>query len=120
MPTWTTANHSFLGIRQTLRRLPLSGAIVFNFKALFTPVTQFRSEPYVPSILLKILREGKANIMEYKGSWHTEHVVIPAMEKYEKEQIANGLIEEVWQPETLNEHPFFPGWEEQWHKRQNF
>lgn len=27
---------------QTLRRLPLSGAIIFNFKALFTPLEQFR------------------------------------------------------------------------------
>ncbi|KAL8670457.1 MAG: hypothetical protein Q9168_005017 [Polycauliona sp. 1 TL-2023] len=27
---------------QTLRRLPLSGAIIFNFKALFTPVEDFR------------------------------------------------------------------------------
>ena len=32
---------------QTLRRLPLSGAIVFNFKALFTPVEEFRYvKPY--------------------------------------------------------------------------
>ncbi|KAL8830211.1 MAG: hypothetical protein Q9170_005837 [Blastenia crenularia] len=27
---------------QTLRRLPLSGSIIFNFKALFTPVEEFR------------------------------------------------------------------------------
>ena len=42
---------------QTLRRLPLSGAIIFNFKALFTPVPQFRHEPYIPSLMLKVLRE---------------------------------------------------------------
>ncbi|KAG8525695.1 uncharacterized protein KY384_000455 [Bacidia gigantensis] len=29
---------------QTLRRLPLSGAIIFNFKALFTPIEKFREE----------------------------------------------------------------------------
>lgn len=29
---------------QTLRRLPLSGAVVFNFKGLFTPVEEFRGE----------------------------------------------------------------------------
>ena len=27
---------------QTLRRMPLSGGIIFNFKALFTPITEFR------------------------------------------------------------------------------
>lgn len=32
---------------QTLRRLPLSGAIIFNFKALFTPVEEF-SEYVLP------------------------------------------------------------------------
>lgn len=36
---------------QTLRRLPLSGAIVFNFKALFTPIEEFR---YVEMISLDI------------------------------------------------------------------
>ena len=30
---------------QTLRRLPLSAAVLFNFKAVFTPVTEFRDEP---------------------------------------------------------------------------
>lgn len=33
---------------QTLRRLPLSGCIVFNFKALFTPVEEFRELVHPP------------------------------------------------------------------------
>lgn len=103
---------------QTLRRLPLSGTIVFNFKAVFTPVTEFRDEPYIPSLLLKVLREGKKELMEYKSTWHTEHVVIPAMEVYEREQVAKGLIEDDWEPHTLEESPFFPGWEEKWHREQ--
>ncbi|EMC90929.1 hypothetical protein BAUCODRAFT_331794 [Baudoinia panamericana UAMH 10762] len=43
--------------------------------------------------LLEVLREGKRNLMEYKDTWHTQHVVIPALEEYEREQIANGLVE---------------------------
>ena len=35
---------------QTLRRLPLSGAIAFNFKAVFTPLEEFRTEPFVPAL----------------------------------------------------------------------
>ena len=100
---------------QTLRRLPLSGAVVFNFKAVFTPVTEFRTEPYIPTLVLKVLREGKKSYMEYKNTWHTEHVVIPAMEEYEREQKEKGLMEEIWEPHTLEESPFFPGWEEKWH-----
>lgn len=105
---------------QTLRRLPLSGAIVFNFKALFTPVAEFKDEPYVPSLLLKVLKEGKRSLMEYKGTWHTEHVVIPALEHYEKDQVENGVIEKDWVPHTLDQSPFFPGWEEKWHMKQGF
>ena len=105
---------------QTLRRLPLSGAIIFNFKGLFTPLTDFRDEPYVPALVRKVLLEGKRSIMEYKNTWHTEHVALPALEKWEKEQVERGMVEENWEVHTLKESPFFPGWEELWRKRQGF
>ena len=105
---------------QTLRRLPLSGAVVFNFKALFTPITEFRDEPFVPSLVLKVLKEGKKSLMEYKNTWHTEHVVIPALEQYEREQKEKGIVPQDWQPQTLDESPYFPGWEEKWHRQQGF
>jgi hypothetical protein len=105
---------------QTLRRLPLSGAVVFNFKALFTPVEEFRDEPYVPGLVLKVLNEGKRELMEYKNAWHTEHVVKPALEAFHEEQIEKGIIEADWEPRTLEESPWFPGWEEKWHRRQGF
>ncbi|KAG8422950.1 hypothetical protein J3459_009869 [Metarhizium acridum] len=95
---------------QTLRRLPLSGAIVFNFKALYTPLCEFADEPYIPSLVLKILNEGDEAIMKYKGTWHVEHVVKPALVKYEQAQLDMGLIEEGWAVQTLDESPFFPGW----------
>lgn len=101
---------------QTLRRLPLSGAVIFNFKALFTPLTEFRDEPYVPSLLLKVLNEGKESIMKYKGTWHVEHVAKPTLAEYERFQIKKGLIEKDWEPRTLDESPFYPGWEEKWMK----
>jgi hypothetical protein len=105
---------------QTLRRLPLSACVVFNFKALFTPVEAFRDEPYIPSLILKLLNEGKKSIMEYKNTWHTEHCVIPALEGYEKEQIAKGMVEKDWEHHTLKESPFFPGWEDKWHREQGY
>lgn len=105
---------------QTLRRLPLSGAIVFNFKALFTPVTDFRDEPYVPSLVLKLLRESKENILKYKSTWHIEHVLKPLMAEYEREQMQKHIIPENWNHHTLEESPFFPGWENKWHQQQGF
>jgi len=111
---------------QTLRRLPLSGGIVFNFTGLFTPVSEFRDEPYIPALLLKILKEGKKPLMEYKGTWHVEHVCIPALEAYDREQVKRGLVkpdrdgEDTWTVGTLDEYPYFPGWEEKWHRQQGF
>ncbi|KAJ8093305.1 hypothetical protein AAF712_009782 [Marasmius tenuissimus] len=95
---------------QTLRRLPRSRAIVFNFKALFTPMADFRHEPYIPRLLLKVLKQGKPSIMQYKGSWHTEHVAVPTLEKWAKEQEEKGWVPPDWKERTLDESPFFPGW----------
>ncbi|KAK1981909.1 hypothetical protein LZ30DRAFT_718935 [Colletotrichum cereale] len=99
---------------QTLRRLPLSGAVVFNFKALFIPLNEFKTEPYIPSIVLKVLQEGKEKILKYKGVWHVEHVAKPALREFERYQIEKGLIERNWEPHTLPESPFFRGWETKW------
>ncbi|KAF9239669.1 hypothetical protein BU15DRAFT_87969 [Melanogaster broomeanus] len=97
---------------QTLRRLPKSRAIVFNFKALFTPVTDFRREPYIPKLLLKVLLEGKKSIMEYKGTWHIEHKVLPALKEWAKEQEERGQVPKDWKERTLDEDPFYPGWKD--------
>ena len=105
---------------QTLRRLPLSGAVVFNFKALFTPIEEFRNEKCVPGLLLKVLNEGKKELMEYKGTWHVEHVVKPTLEEWHKEQVEKGLVSEDWEPQTLDESPWFEGWEGKWRERQGF
>jgi hypothetical protein len=110
---------------QTLRRLPLSAGIVFNYKALFTPVTEFRDEPYVPALLLKLLKDGKKNLMEYKNTWHVEHACLPALELYAEEQRTKGWVKgeregEEWTVETLKESPYFPGWAEKWHRQQGF
>lgn len=105
---------------QTLRRLPLSSAIVFNFKALFTPVESFRDEPFIPALLLKILNEGKKSLMEYKNTWHTEHIVKPALEAYAKEQVEKGIVPADWVVGSLEEAPWFPGWEAKWHREQGF
>ncbi len=99
---------------QTLRRLPLSGAVLFNFKALFTPVPELRHEPYVPALLLKVLTDAKEAILKYKGTWHVEHIVKPALAEYVKYQEEEGMVERNWEPRTLADAPFYPGWEERW------
>lgn len=99
---------------QTLRRLPLSQTIVFNYKALFTPLIEFRTEPYIPKLVMKILKEGNPSIMAYKDTFHIEHVVVPALDEWAKEQEAKGLVPKGWDVRTLDEDPFFPGWQKKW------
>ena len=105
---------------QTLRRLPLSAAIVFNFTALFTPIPEFRDEACVPALVRRVVTQGKKSIMEYKNTWHVEHVVLPALEVWEKEQVEKGMVEKDWEVHTLHESPWFPRWEEKWHRQQGF
>jgi len=99
---------------QTLRRLPRSQAIVFNYKALFTPLTEFRTEPYIPKLVAKVLKEGNPSIKSYKGTFHVEHVALPALVEWAKEQEETGLVPKDWDVRTLYEDPFFPGWQKKW------
>lgn len=105
---------------QTLRRMPLSGAIIFNFKALFTPISEFRDEAYIPALCVKVLKEGKRNMMQYKSTWHVEHIAIPALDRWAREQEENGVTEKGWEVHTLAESPWFPGWEDKWKRQQGF
>ncbi|KAE8377202.1 hypothetical protein BDV26DRAFT_282037 [Aspergillus bertholletiae] len=105
---------------QTLRRLPLSGAIVFNFKALFTTVTEFRDEPGVPALVAKVVKEGKKDIMKYKNTWHVEHVILPKLDEWAKEQEENGLVPSGWEVTTLDDSPWYQNWQEKWHRQQGF
>ena len=107
-----TIDNVFLRVDwQTLRRLPRSRAIVFNFKAIFTPLTDFRHEPYIPHLVRRILREGDAQIMNYKGTEHVLHKVLPELDMYAREQEEKGWVPKDWKERTLDEDPFYPGWE---------
>lgn len=105
---------------QTLRRLPLSAAVVFNFKALFTPVAEFRDEAGVPALVAKILKDGKKSFLEYKDSASVEHVIVPQMEEWAREQVENAVVAKDWEVATLDEGPYFRNWEEKWHRQQGF
>jgi len=103
---------------QTLRRLPLSGAVVFNFKAIFTPLEELRDEPFIPALLHKVLLEGKQNLITYKCVDNVRRVAMEALEKWAAEQVEQGVVPKDWEVGTLEESPFFLGWEERWRRRQ--
>jgi hypothetical protein len=103
---------------QTLRRLPVSGAVVFNFKALFTPLEELREEPFVPALLGTVLRKGKRELVDYKCEEHVRRVAMEALDAWAAEQIEQGVVPPDWEVGTLDESPFFPGWEGKWRRQQ--
>lgn len=102
----------FCGLIGKLCEVCRSHGPSYSTSKLSTPFTHFRREPYILKLLLKVLREGKKSIMEYKGSWHTEHKVIPVLEEWAREQEAKGWVPSQWKEKTLDEHPFYPGWKD--------
>ena len=74
----------------------------------------------MPALVAKVLSEGKRAIMEYKNTWHVEHVVLPKLEEWARAQEEEGLVEREWEVRTLDESPWFPRWEEKWHRQQGF
>ncbi|QIW95536.1 hypothetical protein AMS68_001054 [Peltaster fructicola] len=65
-------HHFFRSERQSLRRLPRSGGVVFTIRTYFMPITELCEEPYVPGRLASAVRSWGDDVSRYKGkesSW---------------------------------------------------
>ncbi|RLV94345.1 hypothetical protein JA1_001833 [Spathaspora sp. JA1] len=95
---WYTANEAtdvtklfFRSERQSLRRLPISGAIVFTIRTYFIPMVKLCEEPYVPRRLLNGILSWADEVEEYKGFSKFKDILMPYLEMKAKEQEENGL-----------------------------
>ena len=109
--SWNTAaknkaieNHFFRSERQSLRRLPRSGAVVFTIRTYFEPITEIAKEPYVPGRLASGLRSWGEDVSRYKGKEKYEQVLLEYLDRKHEEQLANGL--EVDKEEEVRSYPF--------------
>ncbi|KIM47089.1 hypothetical protein M413DRAFT_16557 [Hebeloma cylindrosporum] len=66
-PTYTPSHIRLRTERQTLRRLPRTGAIAFTIRTYLTPVEHLKHEPGVVRRLAGALRGWGQDISEYKG-----------------------------------------------------
>lgn len=96
--SWNTAeknraieHHYFRSERQSLRRLPRSGAIVFTIRTYFVPITEIVKEPYVPGRLASAIRSWGPDVSRYKGREKYEEVLLEYLDKKHQEQLDNGL-----------------------------
>ncbi|KAL0579644.1 hypothetical protein V5O48_002340 [Marasmius crinis-equi] len=76
--------------RQTLRRLPLSGAIVFTVRTYLVPMAELGKEPGVPARLASAVRSWPEDVSRYKGKVNYESVILEYLDKCAEEQRLSG------------------------------
>jgi alpha-1,2-mannosyltransferase len=108
---WSTAekdkaveHHMFRSERQSLRRLPRSGGVVFTIRTYFHPVTEICEEPYVPGRLASAVRSWGEDVARYKGREKYGDVLLEYLDRKHREQVEGGL--EVEQEEEVRRFPW--------------
>ncbi|OKP06398.1 hypothetical protein PENSUB_6388 [Penicillium subrubescens] len=96
--SWNTADknkaiehHFFRSERQSLRRLPRSGAVVFTIRTYFEPITEIVKEPYVPGRLASAIRSWGDDVSRYKGKEKYAEVLLEYLDRKHEEQVKAGL-----------------------------
>jgi hypothetical protein len=108
--SWATADSTNLRIedihfrseRQSLRRLPKSGALLFTIRTYFEPVTVIAQEPHVPGRLAEAIRNWDDTMGYYKGKKHWEGILLPYLDEMHRMQVESGVLE----GKTEGEFPF--------------
>ncbi|KAK5330655.1 hypothetical protein LTR70_000485 [Exophiala xenobiotica] len=100
--SWNTAEkdraieHHYLRTeRQTLRRLPRSGGVVFTIRTYFLPVTEICGEKGVPGRLASAVRSWGEDVVKYKGRERYGDVLLEYLDKKHEEQVALFGMEEM-------------------------
>ena len=95
---WATAeknkaieHHYFRSERQSLRRLPKSGGVVFTIRTYFHPITDIAEEDYVPGRLASAVRSWGDDVVRYKGREQYGDVLLEFLDGKHEEQVKRGL-----------------------------
>jgi Protein of unknown function (DUF3445) len=98
---WTTAernkaveHHWFRSERQSLRRLPRSGGVVFTIRTYFHPIMEIAEEPGVPGRLASGVRSWDQDTARYKGQEVYQDVLLEYLDRKHKEQVEKGVVAE--------------------------
>lgn len=109
--SWNTAeknraieHHFFRSERQSLRRLPRSGAVVFTIRTYFEPITGIVGESYVPGRLADAIRSWGDDVSRYKGKEKYQDVLLEYLDQKHREQIEAGL--DLEKEDDVRSYPF--------------
>nr|POF04707.1 hypothetical protein CFP56_73825 [Quercus suber] len=95
-------HHFFRSERQSLRRLPRSGAVAFTIRTYFLPVTALAHEDYVPARLASAVRSWGDDVARYKGRERYADVLLAYLDRKHAEQVERGLDPAREEVETLD------------------
>ncbi|PIL36662.1 hypothetical protein GSI_00351 [Ganoderma sinense ZZ0214-1] len=79
--------------RQTLRRLPRTGAIVFTIRVYQTQLAELVKEPGVPGRIASAIRSWPEDVARYKARGAYESI-LPYLDKCHAEQVERGITSE--------------------------
>lgn len=96
---WTDADcvtdierHYFRTERQSLRRLPRSGAIVFTIRIYLEPMVKIAMEKGVPGRLASAIRGWSEETIQYKGRERYGDALLAYLDQRHKEQVESGEV----------------------------
>lgn len=98
--------HYFRSERQSLRRLPRSGGVVFTIRTYFCPIVEIAEEPYVPGRLASAVRSWSEDVSRYKGKERYGDVLLRYLDGKHREQVEKGLIVEGEEEREEREKPY--------------
>ncbi|EMD40976.1 hypothetical protein CERSUDRAFT_111549 [Gelatoporia subvermispora B] len=88
--------------RQTLRRLPRTGAIVFTIRVYQTLVEELAKEPGVPGRLASAIRSWPEDVAKYKARTSYEDIAL-YLDQCHAEQVKKGIYKE---EHNIPQYPF--------------
>ncbi|KAL9019367.1 MAG: hypothetical protein Q9185_003353 [Variospora sp. 1 TL-2023] len=98
-------HHYFRSERQSLRRLPRSGGVVFTIRTYFEPIIKVAEEVGVPGRLASAVRSWGDDVARYKGRERYGEVLLEYLDGKHREQVEMGLVGEDGQ-EQEGKYPF--------------
>jgi hypothetical protein len=90
--------------RQTLRRLPKSGAVVFTIRTYTFPVTELATERGVPARMASAIRSWPEDVAKYKAQVRYRDVLLEYLDECAKAQLATGVVD--GHEKVKSEYPF--------------
>ena len=87
-------HHWFRSERQSLRRLPRSGGVVFTIRTYFHPIVEIAEEPGVPGRLASAVRSWNDDVARYKGKEVYQEILLEFLDRKHQEQVEKGIVTE--------------------------